>query len=55
MTRNEILFGTDTRNIRLPVSCSQDPSCCCYKDGVLTIIFPKSADKETKKLQIEST
>ena len=52
--RNEIYYGTDVRTIRLPTNVSEEPSCCCYKDGVLCITFPKSAEKEAKKLQIET-
>jgi len=53
-TRNEIVYGTANRTLRIPATCSQEPSCCTFRDGVLCICFPKSGEQAHKKLNIEA-
>jgi HSP20 family molecular chaperone IbpA len=50
---NEICLGMDERSIFLPQNVNQDEAKCEFKDGLLTIKFPKIiGHKANKKLEI---
>eukprot|EP01034_Spumella_vulgaris_P029896 gene29896-37025_t len=51
---NEIGFGTDERNVCLPLNVNQDEAQVSFKDGLLAIKFPKIiGHKANKKLEIQ--
>ncbi|RYH13017.1 hypothetical protein EON65_36700 [archaeon] len=54
MHRNEIVYGSETRSLRIPRGFKEEPTGLHYKDGVLCACFPRSEEHESKKLQIES-
>lgn len=54
MVRNELLYGSDSRTIRIPSGYHSEPSCCQYRDGCLCMAFPRSEQREGKKLQIQN-
>jgi HSP20 family protein len=45
-------YGTFSRTMRLPVEVETDKIDATYKDGVLTIILPKTELVEPKKIQV---
>ncbi len=50
MERN---YGTFTRSIRLPVEVQSDKITASYKNGILTIVLPKSEGAHKKEIKVK--
>lgn len=51
--RYERSFGSFSRSIELPEAVKMDKSNAVYKNGVLTITFPKEKADNTKKISVK--
>ncbi len=45
-------YGSFTRSIRLPVEVRSDKISASYKNGVLTVVLPKSEGAQRKEIKI---
>lgn len=48
--RKEFSYSSFERSFRMPENINQDAISANYSDGVLKVLLPKQANKETKKL-----
>jgi len=55
MYRSERYFGRFQRSITLPTPADADKIQASYKDGVLTIICPKSEEAKPKQIQVKTS
>ena len=46
-------YGTFVRSIHLPVEVQNDKISASYKNGVLTIVFPKSGRTQKKEIKVK--
>jgi len=46
-------YGTFVRSIHLPVEVQNDKISASYKNGVLTIVFPKSERTQKKEIKVK--
>jgi len=51
--RVERRYGSFARTLTLPCGVQEDEAAAEYKDGVLTVVLPKAAESQTKKIKVK--
>ena len=51
--RRELRYGSFCRSVRLPIEVQTDKADATFKDGILTLTFPKPEDKKPRSISVQ--